>query len=538
MKLSQRLSAAYQGFKRGTIGNLKEAEQTVLPAGGATIDGDEHLYRRYTQARRDIPPMKLERAINLSYVAYEKNPLAQRLIKVPVEAISSAGIDFKANDDRVYELWHEWWDDPISGFKNDLFGLVGRSLLIDAELTGEAIWPFSAYEYTGMLDIAYIDPINVENVKMDAGNARKPQAVVLKAGHGLNDTERVLPIARRGLDKQNFEGKVFYFPLNSSVNATRGRPTLYALIDWLDIYDSALFGDSKRWAILRSVLWDVEIQGGKVGDMLNYAEQHFPNGTVEESRVHVHNETVKVSAITPDLKANDATELSNLLRRYITSGRGMPDFMLGFSGDVGSASIREMSIPMVWMIEQNQRFVQYITTYIFACVLSKAVQAGRQLESGKMTGKVDRYFEIKPRSVFPREMVQLTSTFVQAVAGAQAAEEAGYLSRETCQEIVLNAAGQLGIEKSLDQEQETIAAEKAERKKEEAEDELDEELENEDTAQALDEQKGKDLTGMAGETMPQNKRLVQMSYVPEVYRNDRRKKFRKAWEKRRNGVLA
>ena len=539
MTLRQRLSAGYKAFREsGKAQAATKEAASYYGSTGITIDQDEHHYRRITQARRDLPAMKQEKAINLSYMAYEKNPLAQRLIKAPIEAISSAGLDFKAGDDRIYELWEEWFDDPLDGFKNSLFGLVGRSLLIDAELSGEAVWPFVAREHTGMLDIAYIDPENIEAVRMLPGNARVSDEIILKSHVMPDEQQRILKVARRSLDRKKFEGNTFYFPINSSVNSTRGRPSLFALIDWLDIYDQALFGDSERWAALRSVLWDIEMKG--VSDekaLIAFTQMHFPNGTVTGSRAIAHNETVSIKATTPDLKANDASELSNLLRRYIASGRGIPDFMLGFSGDVGSASIREMSIPMVWMIEQTQRFVQHVIVYVFNCVLLKAIEHHRQLDSGVMNESVDLSFEVKTRSVFPRDMVQLTSTFVQAVAGAQAAEEAGYLSRATCQEIVLNAAGQLGIEKNLDDEQEAIAAEKKQRDEEEADEfEVEDEDENEDDDNALGKEQQKDLTGMAGETMPQNKRLVQMSYVPEAYRNGRHKKFQDAWNKRKNGV--
>ena len=102
---------------------------------------------------------------------------------------------------------------------------------------------------------------------------------------------------------------------------------------------------------------------------------------------------------------------------------------------------------------------------------------------------------------------------------------------------MLNAAGQLGIEKNLDDEQEAIAAEKKQRDEEEADEfEVEDEDENEDDDNALGKEQQKDLTGMAGETMPQNKRLVQMSHVPEAYRNGRHKRFQKAWKKRKNGV--
>lgn len=508
-KIGERFKRAWAGLR------LREVNEynTALSGQGHLIDPDENDYRRVTQAKRDLPPVKQERAIELSYAFAEKDPLAQRLLRVPLEAIASAGLEFKSNDDRVNELWQEWWECPLYplwGFKARYYSITTQSLWIDARISGEAIWPFIVSPFAGKLDLAYIDPINVEQVLPAPGNALIRDKIVLKRGLGLDDTQRVLQIVRPYPDFKNFLGNTFYFSLNAPVNSTRGRPQLLALLDWIDLYDQSMFNDAELQSMRSRILYDVEATGVTSETELQKLEQrYFPGGAAPKpGTAFFHNEKMKLDVKVPDLKNGDFVAGVQNQLAHVIGGRGLNKHLLGFSGDVNTAAIREMSTPAVWTIEGEQRFDQAIIATVFSCVIAKAIEAHRQLEAGTMDDTVDRHFTLKLPGVFPRDMVQLTSTALQAQAFAEAAETAGYLSFKTAQAVVINAANQLGME--IDQN-----AEQAEIEGQEIEDEIKTLLKpkpNNGTADLFSEEKEKDLTGMTGETMPQNRRNVQMSY--------------------------
>lgn len=513
-RIGERFKKAWAGFR------LKEVNEynTAIAGQGYLVDPDENDYRRVTQAKRDLPPIKQERAIELSYAFAEKDPLAQRLLRVPLEAIASAGLEIKANDDRIYELWDEWWESPLYpqyGFKAKYYSITSRSLWVDARISGEAIWPFSTQKYTGKLDLAYIDPINIEQIKTVPGNALIQDQIVLKRGLGLTDEQRVLQIVRPSPDLKTFYGNTFYFSLNAPVNSTRGRPQLLALLDWIDLYDQSMFNDAELQSMRSRILYDVNVKNADDPLLQKMQQQYFPGGTAPKpGTAFFHNENIELEVKVPDLKNGDFVAGVQNQRRHITGGRGLNDFLLGFSGDVTTAAIREMSVPAVWTIEAEQRFDQMVIASVFSCVISKAIAAGRQLESGVMNESVDRTFTLKMPSVFPRDMVQLTSTFLQAVAGADSAVQGGYIDKGTGREIVVNALNQLGIEKSMDEIEKALE-----------EEELETEIEDlfkapppsngfngNTTGDLFANELNRDQTGNAGETMPQNRRNVQMSY--------------------------
>jgi hypothetical protein len=526
-KIGERFRRAWSGLR------LKEVNEysTATSGNGYMIDPDENDYRRVTQSKRDLPPIKQERAIELSYAFAEKDPLAQRLLRVPLEAIASAGLEFKAEDDRIYELWNEWWECPLYplwGFKARYYSITTQSLWIDARIAGEAIWPFVVSPFAGKLELAYIDPSNVEQIKTQPGNALVKDQIILKRGLGLNDEQRVLQIVRPYPDYKSFFGNTFYFSLNAPVNSSRGRPQLLALLDWIDLYDQSMFNDAELQSMRSRILYDIEVQNADEPKLRKMEQQYFPGGQAPKpGTAFFHNSEMKMEIKVPDLKNGDFVAGVQNQRRHIIGGNGMNEVMLGLSGDMNAVAARESSIPVVWKIESEQRFDQMVISTVFSCVISKAIEARRQLESGIMDESVDRTFKLKMPSIFPRDMVQLTSTFVQAVAGADAAVQGGYIGKDTAQEIIVNALNQLGIEKSLDEVQ-------AEVEEDEVENEIFGMLRSkpENQVDLFNQEKQRDLTGMAGETMPQNRRNVQMSnknkYHGKAKGYDRKKRRRLA----------
>ena len=220
-----------------------------------------------------------------------------------------------------------------------------------------------------------------------------------------------------------------------------------------------------------------------------------------------------------DVKGGDSVALADLVRRYIAGGAGLHDFMLGFGQNVNVATARESMISTVWIIESWQRFVQSNLEFMFACVLSAASSAGRELESGRLDDTIDREFTLKMPSVFPRDLVQLSSTATQIVSSTISAVGDKLLSRKTGREAVIMAYNQLmGTEISVDEEIERLDAEEQE---------------------ALDEPADIDLNGLLddntngnGDAMvykPTSAELVRMS-AREVYTKKRMNGFRKKAE--------
>lgn len=419
-------------------------EQSEEAPVGFTIDSDDHLFRSMGRFMRDLEPISAERGVNISFMLYDKNPLARRLIDTPIQAIESAGLTIEAEDEIVQSFVDEFWSDNLSGFKRMFFPFM-RSLA----MTGELSLPIGVNEIDGSLDFAYIDPVNIDKILPKSGNALIPDKIVMKQSASQSKSQAdVYEIMR--YNGAIFSGQVFHYPINNPVNSTRGRGQLLAHLDWLDIYDDALFNEAERWKALKAYAYDVEINGADEAAQQAYLKKHF-SGDVNSLRVHVHNDKVKMNAVTPDLKAQDGATIIRVLRNHIVGGAGYPGFFFGFAEDANLAGAKEMLTPAVWMIEQQQRWAEYILTFIATLAVEEAKKHGKYTEAGQMTMKLPSKLKVKSASVFPRDMVQLSAMFMQVVSALSSALTNKIINQRKAVEMMAFALSHLGFETTADE---------------------------------------------------------------------------------------
>lgn len=415
---------------------IKEASlPEVLDAAGVGIDSDDNLYRGISQSYRDLSPLKFERALQISMYLWEKDPVAQQIILKPIEAIQNAGISFQAEDEAVQSFIDEFWDHPITGFRQQFW-----ELWRDIKLMGEGCWPVSVNEMDGSIELGFIDPINIDRVKMVPGNARVPDKVVLKADSLGRKQEFDVIRMRNG----KLQGDVFYFPINKPVNSTRGRPTLLALMDWIDLYDQAMFNDAERWALMRLFVFDLEMEGKNDEEIRDWLRKRFPDGKPPKpGTIFGHNEKVKLNAVTPDLKANDATTQAMAVLGHIAGGSGLPRWMLGFTGEVNQGVARETMRPVIWKIGAEQDQIKRILYTVFHFALEQAAKHGKHTKAGTITESTDLSFKIICNEVFPKDLVANSTAFGQAVNAITVLKDSGLVGEETARKLMVHMMNNL-----------------------------------------------------------------------------------------------
>lgn len=117
------------------IGKFATSLREAMAPPSGSIDRDDYLYTPLGQTgTRDLNQITFERAVELSKSLFDKNPVANRIIRVPIEALKSVGLSINAEDDAVQSFIDEWWSHPIEGYKNQFYKdfqdnkLVGRAL--------------------------------------------------------------------------------------------------------------------------------------------------------------------------------------------------------------------------------------------------------------------------------------------------------------------------------------------------------------------------------------------------------------------------
>ena len=231
-------------------------------------------------------------------------------------------------------------------------------------------------------------------------------------------------------------------------------PGLLAVIDWLDVYDQALYGEAERWDFLRSFIWDVTLTGATEETVKKRASEiDVPT----HGGVRVHNDAEKWEAVTPDIQAGNGAESARLFRNHILGGMSLPEHWYGGGGDVNRNTASSMDETTEKMMTMRQSVWKHILTMVG--------QHQVNLRLAAICGPGWENYGNDPDYVVTAEFPELatkdTSAYAaalqQAVVAASAAVSQGLLSQESAVDIIAFLAGRLGVKLDPDEELRRVA---------------------------------------------------------------------------------
>ena len=290
-------------------------------------DPDEDQFRRLTtskQKTRDLSPLSHDRALEVSWWLFEQNPFAHRLITLMTDLIVGEGvaIEVLADDQRIQ-------DQVTAFFHRNQLGRQLRQFYMANALNGELAFPVTVNPISGVPVIGYIDSAQIKQILPTPDNVLVLDTMVLKGTSPAD--ERRLKIIRENPVTGRLEGDVFFHRINALPNSMRGRPDLMPLADWLDLYDQFMFAEVERVQLISSFAWDYKIEGAKDDKAIQDKLRKLPK--LKAGVVFGHNEKETLEAKTPDLKAQDRSEVARLLRVHIAGSMGFP---ISYFGDIDS----------------------------------------------------------------------------------------------------------------------------------------------------------------------------------------------------------
>jgi hypothetical protein len=420
------------------------------------IDSDEYTYRRLTGnakgQRRDLAPVAQDRMIEIAYYLWEQNALAKRLITLMTDLIIGEGVSVEAMDQRNQEVVTLTWNHRENKLKERI-----RAFHNALCLNGELILPVATNPINGVPRLGFIDPYQVATVQTLPDNVLVPDILVLKPSTATGGTDgQQLKIIRENPETGRLEGEVFFFSINTLPNGLRGRSDLNALADWLDLYDQYLFGEVERLHLLSSFVWDYQIEGAddkKIQEKL----RAFPKPKPGE--VFAHNEKEKLEAQTPDLKAQDRSEVSRILRVHIAGSMGYP---LSYLGDIDSnrATIEgQNDIVMKTPAARQKEFAAFIDQIVRFSIESA------QATSPALFRDVNQGYKIVMPEISAKDISRAGATLAQVMSGMDTALNNKTMSKRAAILIQTAIVKHLGVvldpvdmQKEIDEEGEEAQA--------------------------------------------------------------------------------
>jgi hypothetical protein len=436
----------FQRLKEAFNPPSPEPEKPFREAAGITIDEDEDQWRPLTgDSRRDLSPLTQTRMQELAIYLWRGNPLANRLIELPMAFLLANGVEVTVADEEAQKWLKLFWKDPINRMELKLPKKV-RELAI----FGEQCWPTFVNEVNGHVRLGYLDPGRIATVVTDPDNIEQPIGVVTKADNKgnkrryrviVNGPEEMFTLRTQEIRKTFTDGDCFYFTVNDLSSSNRGHSDLLPQMDWLDAYDKALFGEIDRWDMLRSFLWDVTLNGATKEQVEERAKEIAPPAP---GSVRVHNDSETWKTESPDLNSTDTTSLARLFRTHIMGGGTLPEHWYGMGGDVNRATAQAMDDPTFKIFKMRQGIWVAILEEVASYVIHQRLLAiyGARPSDEEMA-------DYTPTATFPEMITKDTTTyaaaFQQVVVGCSSAMDRGLLSEETAVLIITQVASNLGV---------------------------------------------------------------------------------------------
>ena len=418
---------------------------TFREAQGVSIDADEAGWRKLSgDDGRDLSPIAQARQRELAAYLWATNPLANRLIELPVAYLLAEGVQLKVADEEAQAWLDAFWRDPINRMSMKLPKKV-RELA----LYGEQCWPVFVNSITGHMRLGYLDPAQIEKVVTDPDNIEQPIGIVARTTRrgttrryrvSTGGPEDVFTARTQEIRKTFTDGDCFFFVINDLSNATRGHSDLLPVIDWLDLYDQALYGEAERWDLLRSFIWDVTLKGATEETVkARAAEIDVPTS----GGVRVHNDAETWEAVTPDIQAGNGADASRLFRNHILGGMSLPEHWYGGGGDVN----RNTASSMDETTEKVMAMRQQVWKYILEMVGQYQVNMRLQAIFGEGFDFTDPDYEVQAEfpEIATKDTTAYASALQQVIIGASAAVTQGLLSQESAVAIIAFVATRLGV---------------------------------------------------------------------------------------------
>ena len=463
------VAAAFDPFR---VTSLRAAQIGLV----GSDEGDEGKYRRISsRSVKDLTPMQYHDVCLKAFYLWQRNPLAKRLIEIPVDFCTGEDLQVKARimkrskdvDDvdtkrkDAQQSWNDFWEDPINHLEPDF-----PSIVIDYLINGELAMPAFVNETDGKVRLGYYIPSEIKEVIAVKGNAREIDVINLVSYDGAASKQVSMKVIRYNVDgnpntNEDFwklVGEGFFFQTNKIPSQLRGYSIIMDLIDWLDAFDQFAFGVLDGFEARNDYFFDCELKGYNDAQIKNVKIQRPQRG-----EVNVHNENATWDVVTPDLKAHDASVGLTAFRGLIVGSQGYPGHWFGDdSGTHNRGTAEAMAEPTRRMLKRIQSSVKQVLKFMAMYVLEQAVKADR-IKLGP-----DEYFDvdISTFDIDGKDIDNAGAGFAQVVSALALAATRNWIKDDDAAKVVRSIMGAMGIEMEVGESVEDIK-----NKKQAAEDE-------------------------------------------------------------------
>jgi len=385
------------------------------------------------RTKQDLSSLTQEKMHKMARYLYLTNPIARTIIDLKTAFTVGGGVMFQAEDAGVDEVLRRFWDDPVTAWDIRLSTRV-RDLALD----GELFMPVVVNPHTGFVRTGFINPLDVEDIYVDANNVEKLTIVKLKSDMSKRSSKSLkLKVINYDDKKERLDGEIFVFGINRSADSPRGISDLLSIIDWLGLYDQLLFNALERTSHMNAWYWDVLLEDfteDQINDWLNKQQGQ----SLKAGSIRAHNQKVKWDVVAPELAATELRDAARTFKLQIISGAGLPESFFGEASE-SRASLSESQESAFKLLQERQRYIKYMISYMFDFAISKAI------ECGKLKKNVNRAYTITMPKISIRDMQRGGGAVFRFSQALDIGVKQHWLDPEDAEKIFSDVLGVMGF---------------------------------------------------------------------------------------------
>ena len=360
-----------EAVQRGTEATI---DQLIATGAAGTygidpIDGDAGFVR-VGQTGRQIPIWTREKMRAYSVASYRMNPMARAIIDTYVAfVVGDSGLTIHAQDPHVQAVIDDFWDDPRVDMRHRQEEFFREHLIY-----GETLLQMLVGPTTGVCRINPLDPTRITDVELLNGNVLWPAKVHISK---MNADDIIMSIAQVDDLTGLRDGEAIYWrSFRTLVSDQRGDPFLGPILDDLDSFDTVLNNLVDRTALMRYMVWDVEVDGDQKM-VEKFVRDRGGTHVPRSGSIEVHNKSVQWKPTFGQVGAAEDSITSGSLMTNIAGGAGLAKTWLAEPDGANRATSLTMAEPVRRRVGSVQNMWLHHQTELLRYVVDQAVAAGQ-----------------------------------------------------------------------------------------------------------------------------------------------------------------
>ena len=444
------LTAAH---KMLTLGQISPEERLAAEAIApqlftlTTGDGEDPGFRRITSLAtlRDLNPLMHDRMLQVCYFLAVTTPFGKRIVEILSDYTMGKGVRVAAKDPRVQQVIDDFWKDEVNDMDANLEAWCNEQTIF-----GELCIPVAVNPISGRVRLGYIDPMNIDTIQFaematadGTASINVPFAVRLRRQVGEVLAKPMLIVKRQEDPVQEnygrLDGECFYWTLNKVKSASRGFSELFALADWVDLFDQMIFDFGDKVRFLNSFVWHYTLNGAD-GTKVEEYKNKLTKDPPRQGGVMVTNDQVKIEAQTPDFKGQDMADGASMVKKYGLGGAGIPPVLMGDGDDANRASALEMNAPFTKKIQKRQNLMARCITAVLNFVLDCAQRAGA------LPQNIDLSFTVQFPEIAVKDLEKGALTLSGGATALQVGQQEGWVTGATAAKAFHTLLAEIGLD--------------------------------------------------------------------------------------------